>query len=234
VGRGGRGANPSHGQEWGRAWGRCLASRLALAEAELKDAWWTELCGLLGVPLNVSKHQGCAQTVEYSGLLFDSFRGLMLVLPEKLQLLLDHTVELCQAGGSWSPRELDSIHGHLLHYSAAIRHLRILATEMCCLLGPQREDSYDWPGPAPVGLPELTEEMRAVLLRYGSAGCPLWPPVASSAYAALLCGEETALFCSVTWDASTHGWAAVAVWWDASGTVPEKRDLLLVGSWPGD
>jgi hypothetical protein len=50
----------------------------------------------------------------------------------------------------------------------------------------------------------------------------------------LLCGEETALFCSVTWDASTHagGWAAVAVWWDSSGAAPEMRDLLLVGSWP--
>jgi hypothetical protein len=199
------------------------------------DAWWTELCGLLGVPLNTDKHQRCAQTVEYSGLLFDSFRGLMLVLPEKLQLLLDHAVELCQVGGSWSPRELDSIHGRMLHYSsAAIRHLRVLVTEMGRLQGPSAEESYDWPGPAPAGLPELAEEMRAVLLRYGPAGCPLWPPVASSAYAALLCGEETALFCSVTWDASTHGWATVALWWDLSGAAPARRDLLLVGSWPAD
>ena len=212
--------------------GGCAWCRAALAEAELKDAWWTELCGLLGVPLNVAKHQACAQTVEYSGLLFDSFRGLMLVLPEKLQLLLDHTVELCLVDGRWSPRELDSIHGRMLHYSAAIRHLRILVTEMRCLLGPKDEASYDWPGSAPAGLPELAVEMRAIIVRYGSAGCPLWPPVASSAYAALLCGEEKVLFCSVTWDASTHGWAAVAVWWDASGDEPEKRDLLLVGSWP--
>ena len=63
-----------------------------------------------------------------------------------------------------------------------------------------------------VGLPELAVEMCAVLSRYGPAGCPLWPPVASSAYAALLRGEEKALFCALTWDASTHGWAAVAVW----------------------
>jgi hypothetical protein len=77
-------------------------------------------------------------------------------------------------------------------------------------------------------------EMQAVILRYGTAGCPLWPPVASSAYAALLCGEEKGLFCSVTWDASTHGWAAVAVWWDASRGDPLQRDLLLVGSWPAD
>jgi hypothetical protein len=77
-------------------------------------------------------------------------------------------------------------------------------------------------------------EMRAILLRYGPSGTPLWPPVASSAYAALLSGEEMALFCAVTWDASTHGWAAMAVWWDAAGAEPERRELLLVGSWPAD
>jgi hypothetical protein len=218
--------------------GGCAWCRSALAEAEALDAWWSELCGLLGVPLNMAKHQCCGQTVEYYGLLFDSFRGpLMLLLPEKLQLLLDHTVELCQVDGAWSPRELDSIHGRLLHYSAAVRHLRILVTEMARMQGPSTEESYDWPGPGPTGLPELATEMRDVLLRYGSAGCPLWPPVASSAYAALLCGEdseEQALFCSVTWDASTHGWAAVALWWDLLGAEPVKHDLLLVGSWPAD
>jgi hypothetical protein len=88
--------------------------------------------------------------------------------------------------------------------------------------------------------------MQAVILRYGPAGCPLWPPIASSAHAALLCGEEKSLFCSVTWDASTHGWAAVAVWWGPGQPTPswvpaplwrgelERRDLLLVGSWPAD
>jgi hypothetical protein len=179
----------------------------------------------------MAKHQRCAQTVEYSGFLFDSFRGLMLVLPEKLLLLHDHLaqLELCQTGGAWSLRELDSVKGRMLHYSAAVRHLRILVTEMGRLLGPSAEDSYDRPGPAPAGLPELAMEMRAVLLRYGPAGCPLWPPVASSAYAALLCGEETSLFCALTWDASTHGWAAVALWWDRSGAAPARRDLLAAG-----
>ena len=95
--------------------GGCTWCRAALAEAEVLDAWWTELCCLLGVPIHISKHRCCGQTVEYSGLLLNSFRWLMLVLPEKLQLLHDHTVELCQVGGAWSPRELASIHGRLLH-----------------------------------------------------------------------------------------------------------------------
>ncbi len=86
------------------------------------DAWWIELCGLLGVPLNMEKHQRCAQkrcaqTVEYSGFLFDSFRWLMLALEDKQQLR--------QPDGRWSQRELDSIFGSMLHYSVAIRHLRV-------------------------------------------------------------------------------------------------------------
>jgi hypothetical protein len=101
-------------------------------------------------------------------------------------------------------------------------------------MGPSSEASYDVPGPAPAGLAELAVEMRAVISRFGSAGCPLWPPLASSAYAALLSGEEMRLFCAVTWDASTAGWAALALWWDLSGSEPVLRDLLLVGSWPAD
>ncbi len=38
-----------------------------------------DLCYQLGVSPNVVKHQRCAQTVEYSGFFFDTFRGLMLV-----------------------------------------------------------------------------------------------------------------------------------------------------------
>jgi hypothetical protein len=40
----------------------------ALADAEMLDAGWIELCGLLGVPLNMTKHQRCKQSV-YSGFL---------------------------------------------------------------------------------------------------------------------------------------------------------------------
>jgi hypothetical protein len=37
---------------------------------------------------------------------------------------------------------------------------------------------------------------------------------------------------ALTWDASTHGWAALLRWWDTSKAAPVLRDLLLVGSWP--
>ena len=86
--------------------------------------------GLLGVPLNAKKHQGCKQLVEYSGFLVDSFRGLMLCLDEKLALLLAHTLEMAELDRLWSHRDLDRIKGRMLHYSAAVRHLRIRVTEM--------------------------------------------------------------------------------------------------------
>jgi hypothetical protein len=53
----------------------------ALADAEVLDAGWIELCGLLCVPLNMTKHQRCKQSV-YSGF------SLMRCMDEKLELLL--------------------------------------------------------------------------------------------------------------------------------------------------
>ena len=215
--------------------GGCPTCLQALADAELLDAWWTELCALLGVPLNHKKHQSCKQSVEYSGFLFDSFRGLMLCLDEKVELMLTHTAELAQADRLWTPRELDRVKGRFLHYSAAVRHLRIRVTELHCLMGPAPEDRlYDVARALPDGVAALAGEMAEVIRHYGPLGAPLWPPVASSAYAALLSGEERSLFCALTWDASPVGWAGLARWWDHSGREPVLRDLLLLGSWPAD
>jgi hypothetical protein len=96
----------------------------------------------------------------------------------------------------WSALELDSdsmLKGRLLHYSAAVRHLRVLVTELQRLMGPVPEEEYDDIGPAPDGLAGLSAEMCGVLARYVPAGRPLWPPPASTAYAALLRGEAPAL-----------------------------------------
>jgi hypothetical protein len=206
---------------------------------------------MLGVLLNMSKHQCCKQTVEYSGFLFDSFRGLMQCMDEKLALLHPHAAELRSPTALWSLRDLDRIKGRLLHYSTAIRHLRICVTKMQCCMGPLEADDSDaasWPSPfartasahydsdrpapAPAGLPELAAEMNDLLSRYGPLGVPLRPHVASSAYAALLSGEEKSLFCALTWDASPVGWAALGRWWARSGPDWELRELLLVGTWP--
>jgi hypothetical protein len=229
--------------------GGCPVCLRALADAEANDTWWTELCEMLGVPLNMSKHQRCQQSVDYSGFRFDSFRGLMQCLDEKVVLLRTHTADLASSSALWSMRDLDRIKGRLLHYSQAIRHLRIRITEMQHCMGPQVVEhpdaafaprsfartasaSYDWPAPLPAGLAALATEMDALLVRYGPLGVPLWPRVPSSAYAALLSGEEKSLLCALTWDASPVGWAALGRWWICSGLIWELRELLLVGSWP--
>ena len=102
-------------------------------------------------------------------------------------------------------------------------------------MGPAPEDRlYDVARALPDGVAALAGEMAEVIRHYGPLGAPLWPPVASSAYAALLSGEERSLFCALTWDASPVGWAGLARWWDHSGREPVLRDLLLLGSWPAD
>ena len=212
--------------------GGCPVCLRGLAAAEVLDEWWIALCDQLGVSLNMAKHQRCGQTVEYSGFLFDSFRGLMLVLPDKQLSLLEQAALLGRPDAVWTLRELDSIKGRLLHYSAAIRHLRVPLAELARLMGPVSEDLYDEPRPAPEGLADLSAELCEILRSFAPSGSPLWPPLASSAYASLLRGEERSVFCSLTWDASPFGWAALARWWDLAGPDPVLRDLLLVGSWP--
>jgi hypothetical protein len=81
---------------------------------------------------------------------------------------------------------------------------------------------------------ELAAEMDALLVRYGPLGVQLWPRVASSAYTALVSGEEKSLLCTLTWDASPVGWAALGRWWSCSGSIWELLELLLVGTWPAD
>jgi hypothetical protein len=203
---------------------------------------------MLGVLLNRSKHQRCKQSMEYSGFLFDSFRGVMLCLDEKLALLRAHCAELSSSTDPWSMRDLDRVKGRLLHYSAGVRHLRIRVTQMQCLMGlqsprapclsarphpfaPTAAASYNRPDPLPAGLAELAVEMDDLILHYGPLVAPLWPPIASSAYALVLSGEEKLMFCALTWDASPDDWAALGRWWALSGRDWAPRELLPVGSW---
>ena len=191
-----------------------------------------DLCDQLGVSLNLIKRQRCAQSVEYAGFIFDSFRGRMLVLEAKQQSLVAASASLGRADAIWTLRELDSVKGRLLHYSAAIRHLRVRVTELARVMGPISEELYDVPFPASPELVALSSELCTVIERYAPLGSPLWPPVPSSAYRALLRGEETAVFFALTWDASPLGWAALLRWWSSPGSSPTLREELLIGSWP--
>ena len=211
--------------------GGCAECLVGLEEAKALDAFWMELCDSLGVPLNLEKRQLCSQAVEYAGFVFDSWKALMLIQAEKREKLLASILGL---GGAQqlSTRELDGVKGRVVHYSACVRHLRILATELGRLVGTVDEASYDKPRPITGELRALAEEMAGVVERYSGAGVPLWPPVASSAYTSFLRGELGPEFFSLTWDASSHGWAALLRWWEMGSGGQASREKLLIGTWP--
>ena len=211
--------------------GGCPVCQVGLTEAEALDVFWMELCESLGVPLNLIKRQRCGQSVEYAGFVFDTLRGLMLIQDEKREKLLRCALELGQARVA-TRREIDRVNGRVLHYSACVRHLRVLATELARLAGPVVEEAYDRSEPVSDALRSLTGEIVAVVERYSGAGVPLWPPVASTAYASFLRGEAGPEFFALTWDASPLGWAALLRWWEEASGCRALRDRLLVGTWP--
>ncbi len=96
----------------------------------------------------------------------------------------------------WSLCDLDRVKGRFLDYSLAVLHLHILITEMQHLMCPVAlSTAYDSPRPLPAGLADIDAEISAVVERFGLLGTQLWTPVASSAYASKLFGEEEKLFC---------------------------------------
>ncbi|MFN5017560.1 hypothetical protein [Bradyrhizobium sp.] len=202
-----------------------------LAEAEELDAFWVELCESLGVQLNLRKRQRCSQSLEYAGFVFDTWRGMMLVQAGRLVKLLG-SIRLLREAQTLSTRQLDEVKGRALHYSACVRHLRILVTELGRLVGTVDESDYDAPRLVTGELRELSCEMEAVVERYGEAGVPLWPPVASSAYAAFMRGDLGPEYYALSWDASTHGWAALLRGWNSAPPGSVLREELLVGTWP--
>ncbi len=65
------------------------------------DEWWMDLNRQLGVSLIVEKHQLCKQTVEYVGFLFDTLRGLMLVMEDKQAVLREQAASLGRESALW-------------------------------------------------------------------------------------------------------------------------------------
>ena len=212
--------------------GGCPACCACLPQAEEVDEYWVELCGRLGVPLNLDKRQRCGQTVEYAGFLYDTLRGLLLILPDKLVKLLGCLQEWAESD-TVTARGMDAVRGRVLHYSACISHTRVLATEILCLVGAVEESQYDTPFPVTAAMVDLAAELRAVITKYHGAGRPLWPLVPSSGYRVFLeGGMPDAVAFALTWDASTRGWAALLRWWE---TVRGRRELcehLFIGTWP--
>ena len=132
--------------------GGCPVCLEHLPQAEAVDAYWVELCRKLGVPLNLDKRQRCRQQVKYAGFLFDTLRGLLLILPEKLLKRLFACLKEWAESQRVTSRFMDSVRGGVLHYPACIRNTRVLATEVLCLTGTPDENHYDTPMPVTAAL----------------------------------------------------------------------------------
>lgn len=212
--------------------GGCPVCLEHLPHAQRLAAFWKDLCGQLGVPLSDDKYQAPGQRPGYAGFDFDTVRGVVLIQPDKLAKLLACLADW-QELAEVTPRALDSIQGRVLHYSYAIRYLRVVATQIYCLLGSVPDDLYDRPVAVGAEMRALAQEASMLVERFHSAGRPIWGRVPSSLLRVFQLEPAVGgLSFVLTWDASPSGWAALLRWWVAVGSRAELKELLLVGSWP--
>jgi hypothetical protein len=181
--------------------------------ADLLEEHWLWLAAELGLPLSEDKRQRASQIWEYSGIIFDSIKGLLLIPDRKLAKV---TASLLELGGtvSTTARELASVAGRLLHYSICIQHVRPFVPAFWAIMGSDGEPSADDHKLLDREIP-VTNELRALCASlastikvYAPRGVCMWPFVASSLYAALLRGDASGVkVCAISYDASiASGW----------------------------
>ena len=206
----------------------CLA---ALPAAQESRRYWHALCPALGVPLHPGKSQACTQRPEFAGFMHDTVRGLRLILPKKLEKLLDSVLTLACAEEA-SARMVDQVRGRVLHYSACVKHLRVSCASLSLALGTDQQVEYDFRVNVDQELRATCCHMVDVIFQYGSAGCDLWPLPPSTMLARFMDGTLTEAIALLTWDAAPGGWAALVRWWDSVEEGKFMREQLLVGTWP--
>ena len=202
-----------HGRCGGTAAG-CPACGETKALADELERHWLWLAAELGLPLSADKRQRAAQTWEYSGILFDSIRGLLLIPDRKLIKVVDCLTELSGAV-EMSARGIASVAGRLLHYSLCIRHVRPFVPFFWAVLGchgPPDRDGPDYDRIIAVSseLRSLCAYLLSTIPVYAPRGVSLWPFVAGTLYAALLRGDAAAArVLAISYDASIKsGWGA--------------------------
>ena len=217
----------------------CITCLAALPEARASRRYWHSLCRALGVPLHDGKSQDCGQQPEFAGFMHDTVRGLRLILPKKLEKLLDSILCLGCADSA-SGRTVDQVLGRASHYSACIKHLRISCASLTAALGTNgvtgfdKRKHYDLEIQIDEPMRQLCQHMTSVVLQYSEAGKELWPTPPSTLLARFMAGTVTDAVASLTWDAAVAGWAALARWWERTADRMMLREQLLIGTWPDD
>jgi hypothetical protein len=177
--------------------------------ADKLERHWLWLAAELGLPLSADKRQRAAQTWEYSGILFDSIRGLLLIPDRKLAKVINSLTEVAGAL-EITARGLASVAGRLLHYSLCIRHVRPFVPFFWAILGCEGVPDYDRTIAVSDELRSLCTYLLSTIPTYAPRGVTMWPFIASSLYAALLRGDAAAARVrAISYDASIRsGWGA--------------------------
>jgi len=102
--------------------GGCPVCEEFVEEGRKSQNYFIWLCRQLGIGLAEEKHQWLAQKLEYAGFLYDTVRGLLLILDSKLEKVVSCLREWASAMMVTS-RELDSVRGRIIHYSLCIKHI---------------------------------------------------------------------------------------------------------------
>jgi hypothetical protein len=193
--------SPYHGRCGGTAanCSTCLGNQ---ALANSLEEHWLWLAAELGLPLSADKRQRAAQMWEYSGIIFDTIRGLLLIPDRKLTKVVD-SLSGVASSLQVTARELASVAGRLLHYSLCVQHLRPFVPFFWAILGCEGEPDYDRDIVVSAELRSLCSYLISSVQTYAPRGVSIWPFVASSLYAALLRGDaRAARVVAISYDAS--------------------------------
>jgi len=197
------------------------------ALADELEAHWLWLAPLLGFSLSTTKRQLAAQRFVYSGILFDTIRGLYLLPDDKRDKILEDLSSLL-ASASTTARDLAVVAGRLLHYSICLRHVRPFIPLLWAKIGSESPKvDYDLDILIDAEILSLCSFLLSTVPAVALEGAPLWPMVASSAYGVLCRGDSlrTRLI-AVSSDASPSG-SSIGL------QTPEARDMEIFPlTWP--
>ena len=186
---------------------------------------WHDKARKLHIPLSEKGH-GVSQAGAFTGVCIDTFRGLVTMLPDKLQSMVT-VVEDLRSELDSTCRHIARVRGKVLHYGCAIAYVSVAAASLSQAIHEKeggmaladvptpREEAgraFEWDGHRRLSARtlEALDFIRRCLEKFGTVGQPLWPLVPSSVYGAFLDGRLAGVrVLVITYDASVFGWGAV-------------------------